>query len=384
VRDFFARSVGAGAIALVVSQALYFHVFYPGHVGAVWMSGGMGLAAVIVYLSLWFSFRRLEQKFGYGVSRRGVYLRCLAIPITGLLLAAAIPLRSVPAEPLSVEIRALGTKDAASKATEIWFHLDVDGSAVPLADFSSDGNWIEQSDYIVSVPYRQPALASWSGRANGGKLSFITHDWSGIVRVTENGVSRDLNLYRAPGGSTTTAINLVDPAPGVSTLKYPHRSGVQWWVLLVDAMLLGFGVVLLYDICAGTFVRRRIDPERVADMPAVSPPGLRDFLIFSMPQALSYLGALLLFYPGIMTSDSLDQWLQADTGLLNDWHPPMHTLLEAGLRLLWDSPACIALFQALALAASPGALHSPGRSFAPFFHSLSYSVSRFGKMFCTR
>jgi hypothetical protein len=61
---------------------------------------------------------------------------------------------------------------------------------------------------------------------------------------------------------------------------------------------------------------------------------------------------LLAFYPAIMSSDSLDQWEQA-THLkpLANWHPVFHTLLNRTLLLIWESPAVLATFQILFMAA---------------------------------
>jgi len=52
-----------------------------------------------------------------------------------------------------------------------------------------------------------------------------------------------------------------------------------------------------------------------------------------------------------MTSDSLDQWQQMDSGVLNDNHPVFHTLTNWVLTRPWHSPASIALAQILVFAA---------------------------------
>lgn len=56
------------------------------------------------------------------------------------------------------------------------------------------------------------------------------------------------------------------------------------------------------------------------------------------------------FYPGIMTSDSVDQWRQASDLRLSDWHPYLHTLYLAFFQRLFRSPFAVAVFQVLATA----------------------------------
>lgn len=65
-----------------------------------------------------------------------------------------------------------------------------------------------------------------------------------------------------------------------------------------------------------------------------------------------WLICLFAFYPGIMSSDSLDQWGQA-TGVfpLNDWHPVFHTLFNRIFLLVSRNPAIIATGQIFLLAA---------------------------------
>lgn len=55
---------------------------------------------------------------------------------------------------------------------------------------------------------------------------------------------------------------------------------------------------------------------------------------------------LLILNPGLMTSDSFDQYAQAH-GLLqfNDHHPIFHTFCEKILYSLWDNPLCISIAQ---------------------------------------
>lgn len=51
------------------------------------------------------------------------------------------------------------------------------------------------------------------------------------------------------------------------------------------------------------------------------------------------------FMPGIMTSDSIDQWNQVHSNVLSDIHSPLHTIMEYFLSKIWDSPSIVCIFQ---------------------------------------
>lgn len=52
-----------------------------------------------------------------------------------------------------------------------------------------------------------------------------------------------------------------------------------------------------------------------------------------------------MFSPGIMTSDSINQWEQVCSNTINDIHSPLHTIIEMGLSKIWKTPKIVCLFQ---------------------------------------
>lgn len=52
-------------------------------------------------------------------------------------------------------------------------------------------------------------------------------------------------------------------------------------------------------------------------------------------------------FPAVMSFDSLDQWHQAVTGRIVDWHPAAHTLALGIFQRLFDSPAAASAVQAV-------------------------------------
>ncbi len=74
------------------------------------------------------------------------------------------------------------------------------------------------------------------------------------------------------------------------------------------------------------------------------------FFLFFVIELVVLLLWLMAFFPGTMSFDSVDQWLQSSAMRLSDWHSYLHTLFIAFLRLFWDSPAIVALVQIVATA----------------------------------
>jgi hypothetical protein len=73
------------------------------------------------------------------------------------------------------------------------------------------------------------------------------------------------------------------------------------------------------------------------------------FLALVLLSSAAWVVYLLAYYPGVMSPDSIDQWHQAHTLRLADYHPAVHTLTIRLLTLAWDSPAAVSLFQIVAL-----------------------------------
>lgn len=76
----------------------------------------------------------------------------------------------------------------------------------------------------------------------------------------------------------------------------------------------------------------------------------RRAFLWSLLSAIPLLTWWAGWYPGIMTSDSIDQLIQARDFEFTNFHPAFHSLYLWVLTPFWDSPGSVALVQALALA----------------------------------
>src|SRR5262249_38322432 len=108
---------------------------------------------------------------------------------------------------------------------------------------------------------------------------------------------------------------------------------------VADAMSIG-----ALGLVAGVWLATR--PARAE----ATPPLPSTLLGYSAPSPLVWTPDLLVFWPGLMSPDSLEQWRQVLQGEINNEHPAFHTLTIWLITRVWFSPAAVALTQILALA----------------------------------
>ena len=146
------------------------------------------------------------------------------------------------------------------------------------------------------------------------------------------GAEQNLRLNRALIAGTATLAGLV-------LLAFPVRAklavGLGQWVCLTVFMLATL-------------------PGLVGRKTRVKEVGPSEGLGYALLPILSWSALLWVFYPGLMSSDSADQWVQAGTGRLYDFHPIVHTFLLSLSRKVWDSPAGVVLVQVLAVGSLAG------------------------------
>jgi hypothetical protein len=317
--------------------------------------GGMGFNTAktvfaFLYLSILFSSLDYFLLFRLILSRLSKYSQKAKVLwlagslLAGIWLAIAIPLPFPAMSPIphKLEVIAIGQKDPRSQGSEVWLlglYLP-DGRKVDVTEFNLDRSWIIRDGVPVSYQ-NQPASLSWQSTAQGMmRLVLGTHPWSGIAQLIIDGKSQEINLYSDPGTTKEIAFQLSSPLP--------------WYFFVI--MYFGFGVIFM--LLASCFLilfnkitnRKRVVVQKTSNNLSIIPPRWK-WLLYALPLFLVYFFYLLIYWPGLMSPDSLDQWNQISTGIFNDWHPVFHTFFEWTLTRLWGSPASIALFQIFAMAA---------------------------------
>jgi len=148
---------------------------------------------------------------------------------------------------------------------------------------------------------------------------------------------RQLALIALTGAFLVTVIPVRLPSP-------PSVAGAL--AVICDAIALGTVLLLLTRAAV------------VARYARAARSGRRLGVLAGAVCFVTWLMVLVMKWPGVMTSDSLDQWQQLHTLVFSDHHPVVHTLWEWLVTRVWDSPGTIAVAQSLTLAAVVGWLVS--------------------------
>ncbi len=283
-------------------------------------------------LAAWFA----GHYVGHMLSARPRWIRvcwCLLAWAGGLLLVVAIPLER-PVSPVApvqnLRITATGQQNPDARGREIWVRslTRANGNNVPLRSFAIDKGW-ELRDGAAFSNAAQPARLQWTGRASGDlTLEFVSHPWSGVIEIDWNGDTRRIDLFNEVTTTHTESLSVQPEA---------MQFVIGWRILssLADACALG---TLLLAISIWLATRQ---------LPAPARPRRWEWAAYALVCASVWFFGLLVFWPGLMTADSMDQWTQITRGRLSDSHPAFHTLVNWGIVRVWESPAAIALSQIL-------------------------------------
>ncbi len=272
-------------------------------------------------------------------------------PFRSLAAALLLAFLGVAAWPISpwrsgekyvVAITALGEKSPDAASSEVWIAGapgGVDLGALAASSTTPLG-WEQRRQTLVS--YRdQPATISFHGVLKpADQFLFGRHHWSGKVRVEINGQARDYDLH-SPEPTTPLAVALSDFPAGKAARTRPNPAFLLWlavWTVALTALLL-----------AGPGLLRRLPPG-----PSEA-PGL-DGIRFALPSLIAFGFVLAGTWPAQMSPDSVDQWNQLHTGLLENGHPVVDTVLVGGAGALLGSIGWSMILQIVALAAAIGFL----------------------------
>lgn len=282
---------------------------------------------LLAYVLFWLALSRLSSA-GYSLPSR--LLWCAGAALAGFLLYLMLPV-STPnfiVENQTLEIIATGEKNPAAKAAEVWLHVVQlpDGQKLELKDFKQLGDWSLESGSIAA--FRNfPVRLRWQGVQTGEyRLIFGLHPWSGKVAVIWNGAEQVYDLYADPGSIQQISLVSKTNTPAAYKLLYG----------LTASLTLGLLIFLLSVFFVTYSLKRPAKPQTVARW---------WWLVYSLPIIVVELLYLLSFWPGIMSSDSHDQWVQMIKFSMNDNHPAFHTLVIWLVTRVWLTPAMVGLTQ---------------------------------------
>jgi hypothetical protein len=283
-------------------------------------------------------FSRLVAPRLGAVGRRARLAWIAAALLGGLVLVIAFPVRLPRMH--RVEVVATGRQHADAKGSEVWvFGLHrPDGTLLPIGGEALPRGWALHEDIPVAGGGRSGALV-WEGCVGDETLYLylLTHPWSGVVEIRWDGRTETRDLYAPAERQKAIEVRLDLPRAG-------ENAGALLAAQLAAGAALGL-VLLALSLWLGTGVAAL--PAPAVGWGAALWPALACAAVWSV--------YLLAYWPGFMTSDSMDQWNQIlHPQLLNNLHSAVNTLINGLLTRFWPSPAAVALAQLLALAAVVG------------------------------
>jgi len=272
---------------------------------------------------------------------RRIALAALICSILGVLAWPVWPWRST--ETIELQITALGEKNPASHGSEVWLNGWPEGvSAARLARRSSTKlGWEVRGPQLLSYRDQPATIAMRTNVAPDGSFTFGRHDYSGRVRLTINGVTRVLDLYAADPGQGPIVVPLSDfPLGAIKPFGFLGRflRAVGIAAAAVFVALAGLGVLLA-----------RLQPGAEPSRPL-----WRDAVALALPSLAVFSLVLAGTWPAQMSPDSVGQWNQLHTGVFDNGHPVIETILVGGPGYLFGTIGVSMAIQIVLLALAIG------------------------------
>jgi hypothetical protein len=340
-------------------------------------------------------------------------------------------------------VQRLGVRNPAARNGEVWItaletRIGNERRAVDLTTLAAPSGSVRTSGRICLT--EDLAAVEYEGEFEALRLVLLRHPFSGTARVTVDGIEQDVvDLYAAeadagplrmvisappdaaagPGpfarkaalpqsriqalaleslehGRTlpVTAMTITSArrslalpiAPGAATTRLVFADLPlvnRAWSPILLAIQAALALLLTWAALAVAGLRARLGCATWGETLRRVFVDERRWVFWAMFAASTSVFSLWLlgFWPGLMTRDSLNTWLDAKRLDFHNWNPFVHALYVLGLTQLYDSPAIIAIVQLLATAALGSGIfffvHAHGVRFrwiAPFFLAFGLSV----------
>ena len=238
------------------------------------------------------------------------------------LIAIALSLQ-FPGTLTYLETHDLKITAEPGKGTVVFLGINSGNNDISLAQVNFSEEWGFSGD-----GYRTNSGGNiqWNGRVSSRpSVIVLTGPEMGSLQLTWDGATSEYSLKSVTSSQSPIIITLT--IPWYFELGYFLVSWVFFFLLL-------FILFLLF---------RSFNLEK-------NPVHRRGFwLKYALPVFLVSGFMLLVFFPGMMSGDSLVQWRQAHSLAFSDHHPVFHTLTILLAARIWDSPASSIVVQILFL-----------------------------------
>ena len=198
---------------------------------------------------------------------------------------------------------------------------------IPYNSFKLSGIW-QPSEETLNIQTDDDFSLTWSGK---------TGDFIEIVfQPTTLPAAVDVWI----DGQQQVQINLQN---NNSALDIAFRHDFLFSKSNLGLVYLAFLAISTYAILLSWCILTKLPATKASSSTS------KGWIWYALPMIIIWGTSLLIFWPGMMSTDSIDQWGQALNGEMTNWHSIFHTFLISLLIRVWDSPAFIAIIQILAL-----------------------------------
>jgi hypothetical protein len=190
--------------------------------------------------------------------------------------------------------------------------INAGNTDVPLSQVIFSKEWQKTDNGYHSI---SGGSITWTGRVSSHpSVIVLTGPEMGRLKIAWDGVVKESSL--ATGSPTQSPIFTTLEIPWGTKILYFLSSCVFFFLLLFMFFLLFRSFSLEENIThrRGFWVK------------------------YALPFFLVSGFMLLVFFPGMMSGDSLTQWKQAHSLVFSDHHPVFHTLTILLASRIWDSP----------------------------------------------
>ena len=311
-------------ISLILAAPIAYIIGYKEHVDAkvTWIICSL-LALLILFLIRRSAFYLRIKSFLFDGKLKFYILLILA----GFFLFLSLPIQLQPLlhdSRLNLRIIATGQHSPKAHSSEVWIkEIVVSGKKMNLKNIPLAAGWGLKYGKLVSY-HDQPNELDYTLTSYPAVVTFLTHPWSGIVRVGVDGRMRTINLY--DNVQSFTSINIGYTYTEL-ILLYLAKIGIVYYAIL----FIGF----VYYAVSHYFSKKiKVDGFNRLSIKMI---GLVPFI--------SWIFYFMAFYPALMSADSLNQWGQVLSLKINDLNPAFDTIIIWALTRIWNSPAIISLVQ---------------------------------------
>jgi hypothetical protein len=255
--------------------------------------------------------------------------------LVGGYLVVAIPAEVRPWVPHRLEIEATGDRGPSARGSVVTVESIMHDSAsrVPWSALEPVGRW-EIAEGVARSARPQPATLRWAGSARGPMwVRFVAHPAAGIVELTWDGHRKRIDLWAPRRAARLVRLPSFWRSAGTASRGHAMLLAVASAIALA-ALLLASGVWLATR--PGAIGRAAV--------------GRASALVYAAPCVAVWTAYLLALWPGLLSSDSEEQWAQVVSGRFNNFHPAAHSLAMWLVTRLWLSPAAVVAAQIVGMA----------------------------------